>query len=363
MLALLADDHYVKPAPGSWLSHAVVRVDGVPIRFGLARLPDTAFDSAADYNRQHVFLRVRAFSLNYRDRALMTTGPGRMLSGLRGVGSDFVADVLAVGSEVTSVCPGQRVIPQMEWPPRPGFAATSVPTDSASREYLRLPHQQVMGIPDSMPDPVAAAFPLNAQTVFSMIRRLDLQPGEKVLVCAATSNTGLSAIDALRHRGVEVFALTRSPEAAAALRGLGVTSVFYGPLEHGRAELLGAARAMRGFDAVIDPFSDTYLQTSIAAMGFGGRYVTCRLGGGPPTATGSAAEFAIMMQSVVAKNLTIMGNCLGTRQDLADALAAWSAGKLAPVIDSAHCDGEIMPFLERSLCAGDRFGKVVYQYV
>ena len=46
-------------------------LEGVQVRYGIIETPDLSFDPDADKNADMVLLRVRAFSCNYRDRALI----------------------------------------------------------------------------------------------------------------------------------------------------------------------------------------------------------------------------------------------------------------------------------------------------
>ena len=69
-----------------------------------------------------------------------------------------------------------------------------------------------------------------------------------------------------------------------------------------------------------------------------------------------------IMGSMMTQNLVIMGNCLGTSDDLTRALADWQAGKLAVPIDSVHRGDAIAAFVERTYVSPERLGKVVFRY-
>lgn len=72
-----------------------------------------------------------------------------------------------------------------------------------------------------MPDVVAAAFSLGAQTAYSLVRKLNLASGENVLITSARSNTALFAIRALRRYSVNVYATSTSPQFVTELQGMG----------------------------------------------------------------------------------------------------------------------------------------------
>ena len=62
------------------------------------------------------------------------------------------------------------------------------------------------------------------------------------------------------------------------------------------------------------------------------------------------------------RNLTIIGNCIGTTSDLQRALNDYSSKSLPVVVASTFRGKQAGAFLARTYSAGDRFGKVVYQY-
>ena len=57
-----------------------------------------------------------------------------------------------------------------------------------------------------------------------------------------------------------------------------------------------------------------------------------------------------------------MGNCLGTTEDLKNALQDYASGDLKVIIDSVFTGNQVGAFFDRTYNAPDRFGKVVYRY-
>lgn len=57
-----------------------------------------------------------------------------------------------------------------------------------------------------------------------------------------------------------------------------------------------------------------------------------------------------------------MGNCLGETEDLAQALQEYTPGALPVTTDAVFEGSQVGAFIHRTYCAGDRFGKVIYQY-
>jgi NADPH:quinone reductase-like Zn-dependent oxidoreductase len=199
-----------------------------------------------------------------------------------------------------------------------------------------------------------------------MVRRLDVRRGDNVLVTAATSNTGLFGLQALVQRGARVVAVTRSGHARAELERLGAAQVIDVESADDLSAVRTVARPMGGFDAVFDPFSDVYFPSVLSVMGLGARYITCGVADQrwvvDEDDVEAMSQWKHVAKALIVKNVTLMGNCLGTTRDLADALRDWCDGRLRVVLDSVHSAGAVRNFLERTFTAPDRFGKAVYLY-
>jgi NADPH:quinone reductase-like Zn-dependent oxidoreductase len=347
-------------------------IEGVTVHCGITESAMPAFAPDAEH-RRHVLLRVKAFSCNYRDKSLIlrmaVSGRSRAFYA---VGSEFVAEVVAAGAEVDDLKPGDRVMGNNAYPDSgvPGVLP-GVPTNHASHEFLVLHGVKVMPVPAMMTDAVAAAFSIGAQTTYSMIRRLGIGRGERVLVTAAKSNTSLFALVALGRLDVELYALSTSDREAAALAALGVKEliVFDPRGEAALASHPAVARVLArgGFDAVIDPYFDLYLPHLPPVMANGGRYTTCGLYDQYLSLVGREPSrpkvpLGHLPSLVVFKNLSLIGNCIGLSADLERATADHAAGHLPVRIDSVFGGQDAVGFLARTYNASDRFGKVVFAY-
>ncbi|MGE0041723.1 MAG: zinc-binding alcohol dehydrogenase family protein [Vicinamibacterales bacterium] len=348
-------------------------LEGATVPCAVVDGPAPAFDPSAPEHASHVLVKKRGFSVNYRDRALILSMVVRAPYGsYYPVGSDFVGEVVATGPAVRSLAPGDRVIGNAAYPAsgapgvRPG-----VPVNSASRELQVFHEVKVAKVPDTMSDEVAACFTIGAQTSFSMVRRLRLQAGERVLVTAGSSNTSLFAIHALANQPVTTSVITTSARHVERLRALGVAEVIL--LDRGRPSWTDQP-AMRQvledagpFDAVIDPFFDINLGPATEVMRPGGRYISCgmldqhtHLGIGTTVGAGPA-PVAVMLRLLMG-NLEILGNCIGTDADLRAAIDAHAAGRYPVVMDRTFSGRDAAAFFDRSYNAPDRFGKVAFIY-
>jgi NADPH:quinone reductase-like Zn-dependent oxidoreductase len=350
-----------------------IEMNGISVFCGLIHTGDIHFDRNAPENRFSVLVKKIAFSCNYRDKNLifkMTTKGSD--NSFYVVCSDFIGEVIDIGSEVTELQIGDRVINNNAYP-ESGVKGIlpGVPTNNASKEYQVFHQVKLVKVPQEMPDEVAAAFSIGAQTTYSMIRKLNVTKGSNVLVTAAKSNTSLFAINALKKHSVNIYATTTSLRFEEELRAMGVKEVIL--IERSPNSLLENQALKKivsdvgGFDCVLDPFFDLYLGQVVNFMATGGRYITCGLydqyfdliGQKIPSLHLNCSR---LMSSVMLNNLQIIGNCIGQTDDLKNAIQDYVSGNLNVVVDSVFSGNQIGAFFHRTYNAQDRFGKVVYKY-
>lgn len=125
------------------------------------------------------------------------------------IGTDFAGLVEAVGKKVTSFKAGDRV-----W----GFDDSGL---SSHAEYLSFREDKTTDfIPGNISYQQAAASAEGAHYAINFINKIDLKPGQKVLVNGATGAIGSAAVQLLKHFGAEVTAVCNAKDFDA-VRSLG----------------------------------------------------------------------------------------------------------------------------------------------
>lgn len=222
-----------------------------------------------------------------------------------------------------------------------------------------------------MPDEIAAGFSIGGQTTYSMLRKLNIQEGNNVLVTAAKSNTSLFAINALRNYKANVYALSTSRQFAEKLRELGVRQLFQTDPNAesflANNEINELFKETGGFHQVIDPFMDLYLKKSLEVMQDFGSYISCGVYDQFSNLIGKVPYYNIhdwqtSLLLCCTKNLNIIGSCLGLTEDLYKAIDDYNAGSMDVIINSVHTGNQVGNFIDRTYNAKDRFGKVIYKY-
>ena len=360
MRTILTSPDPEHPPDADILETATLEVDGVQLRFDLVEVPDPEPDFDRAEFAWSVLVRVRAFSLNYRDRALVTD-PALRIRVAGGLGSEIAGEIVAAGPQAV-LNAGDRVMANMAYP-KPSAAGlhAGVLSNSSSEELAVFDSRSLIKIPDSMDDVTASAFVVGAQTATALVRRSELKSRELVLVTGATSNTSRFVLSLLGHLDVSVFAFTRRDGSAVTL-GLPDGTRLLNVDESSKLERLVQSQRFGGFDAMIDPFADVYLPWSGQLLKMHGRYITCGMAGpNSEYLRYDRPAWGELIAMMVFKNLTVRGNCLGTSEDLVSAIDAWENKRLNVPIDSVHSSGHLARFLARSH-AFDRLGKVVFKY-
>lgn len=353
------------------LQYEAVMLFGKELTFTLMEADRKDLASHAD-NEYAVLVRKTGFSLNFRDQSILLRinslceeSAEQGILYYSPIGSEFVAEVVSTGKSVTTLKPGDRVIPDGTFPAEYREIRGGVPSDYASDRFEIFHERQLLKIPDAMPDEIAAGFTIGAQTAYAMVRKAGIRPGENVLITAASSSTSIFALAALQHSGANIYLLSASPRPASPFERYRFTKLLHAPLDAGSAfQQLSAA--IGGFDVVIDPYTDIYLSPLISHIKMNGRYVTC----------GFQRQHNLMLQafhaqegklfpvilSAIANNISIIGNCLGNSADLRNAVDDYCNGKLSLAADSIYTGDDFKAFIERSFNDRTRVGKTVYLY-
>jgi NADPH:quinone reductase-like Zn-dependent oxidoreductase len=345
-------------------STSAVSLEATEFLVGLIDTVEPSFERNSDLNRLSVLVEVLAFSCNFRDKAI-AVGCAEKAIGLNffHFGSDFVARVIGVGADVSALSPGDLVIPNHCYPAHDDCEIPGVLTNHASKRMQVVPVAKLLKVPSSMNVATAAAFSVGAQTAYSLARKMEINHGEQVLLFGARSNTSLFLTAALaNNQGVRTGAIRARNGSQTSLAKAYDDLV----LSQDLIPATGEMSPLR-FNVIFDPFFDLNLATAISLLKDGGRYITCgfydQLAGLSASYPASQNNISLdVLKSVVLRNLRIIGNCLGTCDDLRRALEDHVEGLFPVKIDSVFHGDEVGQFIKRSFYSKIRVGKVIYIY-
>ena len=232
----------------------------------------------------------------------------------------------------------------------PNYDVLGYRSDGGYAEYVKVPVQNLIAIPDAIGFVEAAAFPLAFLTAWHMlVTRAKLCAGEDVLVIGAGSGVGQAAIQIAQLHGARVFATAGTDEKLAKARQLGAYEVVNHTTQDVPAAIKGLTGG-RGVDVVVEHVGTATWDRSLKCLTRAGRLVTCG------ATTGHDAQ--VDLRFLFSRQLSLLGSYMGRKSELLRAAQFFFAGQLRPVVDQTFPLTEAAE-AHRRLEARQQFGKIV----
>ncbi len=304
-----------------------------------------------------VLVRIRAFSLNYRDLLTLEGGYGSAQKQRNLVPfSDGAGEVAAIGDGVTAFAPGDRVIGNFfqSWisgPPTMAHFASALggPIDGVGAEYGLFPEHGLVRTPAHLSDEEAAALPCAGLTAWSaVVEQGGLRPGDSILI-QGTGGVSLFAFQFARLLGARVIATSSSDEKRQRLESMGAAATinYRAEPKWGRAAV--RANGDRPFDHIIEVGGRGTLNESLKAIRPGGSLSLIGVLSG--------ADAELRLPFVVMANIRLQGITVGPRLHFENMLRAMEDNNLRPVIDRVF-DLDALDAALDHMAAGRHFGKI-----
>ncbi len=302
-----------------------------------------------------VVLKMRAWSLNYRDLMVVKGQYNPRLRLPATPLSDGVGEVAAVGDGVTRVKTGDRVagIFMQKWlagevTEAIGRSSLGGGPEGMLAEYVLLHEDGVVHVPAHLSDEEAATLPCAAVTAWhALITEGALKPGDTILT-QGTGGVSLFALQFARLAGARIIITSSSDAKLQRARQMGASDgINYKTTpdwEEKVRELTGGA----GVDHVVELGGAGTLGKSLRAVRMNGRISLI----GVLTGGGQVNPMPILM-----KNARVQGIYVGSREMFEAMNRAIALHQLRPVVDRVFGFTEIAAAL-RHLESGAHFGKV-----
>ncbi len=288
--------------------------------------------------RGQVLVRLRAAALNRLDLWVRVGWPGIRLEYPHIPGADGAGEVAEVGEGVTQWKVGDRVVINSNlacgicdfcragWDNRcRSWQLLGETVRGTYAEYVVVPAENLLAIPDGFDDRSAAAAALVFHTAWhSLIVRGNLRPGETVLVVGASGGVNTASIQIAKLAGAVVYVVGSNSEKLALAESLGADHLIDRSQDENWSKVIYNLTDKRGVDVVVDNVGVTFMQ-SFRCAAKGGRILTVGNSGG--------AKFEFDNRYMFAKHLSLIGSTMGTKTDFAQVMSLIFAGKLRPVLD------------------------------
>ncbi len=227
-------------------------------------------------------------------------------------GGEAAGEIMAVGSEVTGLAVGDRVLCGG------GFAEETVQ-----------PAASVIKLPAGVGFEAAAAFRSNYTTAMYALQRGRLQPGETLLVHGAAGGVGLATVDMGKLMGARVIATARSAERLAVCKRLGADDVI--DYSGGFRDQVLALTGGRGADVIFDPVGGDVFDESMRCVAPFGRILSVGFTSGRP-AVAKTNHLLVKDAEVIGFTIGALGKLdpPRARRNLEVLIGLLSAGRIHP---------------------------------
>lgn len=332
---------------------------------GIDRLRYEDADDPKITSGRDVIVKLEAAALNHIDIWVRMGATGMAIPMPHILGADGAGGVVEVGADVRTVRTGDKVClysftgcGKCEFCLSDrDFLCIRVRSlgerlDGTYAPYIKVSPENCFPIPSYMTFVEAAAFPLVFVTVWRMlVTNARLQPGETLLVVGIGGGVAGAALQIAKHIGARVIVTSGSDEKLERAKEYGADHGIHHRRKNFAEEAVRLTEG-RGVDVVLDSVAGEVWEQSLHSLGRGGRLVTCgATAGGEPNDD---------LTTMIARELTIHGSTLGSREDFRQLLSFLELARIHPIIDSQFPLKEAAAAQQRMEQAL-QFGKILLQ--
>ncbi len=259
-------------------------------------------------------VKMGASGLNYSDLMIRNgTYPGEVKFPYR-VGREIAGTVEQLGDSVGNLRVGQRV-------------SGIVPAGGSMAEYAIAPAPALFPTPDTIPDAVAAAIPVQgAAAMLTMGSLANVQAGEDVLIHSAAGGVGGLATQIAVAMGANVVGTTSRDDKLTAITQLGATAVNYTNSDW--TDQVLAATDGNGADVVLESLGGQFFTDSWQkASALDARIVTIGAAYGP---------VSVDTTDILVLHRTLMGFNIGSYFPERGNLVAAALNELANLVQNGE---------------------------
>ena len=310
-----------------------------------------------------VLVSIKARSLNRIEIVARNGYPGLNINLPHVLGPDGSGEVVTTGKNVKLLKRGDRVVVYPVIVPEedeftekgldfmsPSWKYVGLHTHGTYAEYVSLPQECLVKIPDTLDFISASSLPTAGLTAYHGLKNVaSLSAGDTFFVWGATGGVGVFAIQIAKHLGAKVVAATSKESKKQKLYDIGADFVVNSESDDVAAKVKEFTGG-RGVDVVLDYVGPATFQKSFDMLKKGGKILLCG------QLTGRETNFSIHMTYF--KHISILGFYLGAKQEMEEFVHLVSAGKIKPIIHDTMKLKD-MQSAHRIMEKSEHFGKIV----
>lgn len=286
--------------------------------------------------RDEILIKVKAVSLNYRDKAIVDGIylPELMIKPFVPV-SDASGEIVAIGKDVTKFKVGDRVVSHLysEWIDGKanqdyGPSAVGGPNDGGLAEYMILKEKATVYAPSNLSDEEASTLPIAALTNwFALVEYGKIKAGDTVVVLG-TGGVSIYAIQIASALGARVIVTTSSDEKGSIAKQLGAHEVInYKKTPEWDKEVLRLTNGL-GAEHILEVVGGSSINQSINAASLQGNiYIIGFL---------ESMYAEVNLFNLLAKQVKIQGIYVGHKNAFDNMIKAFNQLNIKPVIDTVY---------------------------
>ena len=188
--------------PAAKDNEILIRIHATSVNFGDTMARNFKAITPRQFNMPFLFWLLTKISFGLRQPKITV------------LGNEFAGEIEAVGRDVKRFKQGDQIF---------GYPGQSF---GAYAEYLCMPEDSVLAIkPTNMTYEEAAVVPYGAIMALPLLRRVNIQPGQKVLVNGASGGIGSAAVQIAKYFGAEVTGVCGTPRVEF-VKSLGADKVI-----------------------------------------------------------------------------------------------------------------------------------------
>jgi NADPH:quinone reductase-like Zn-dependent oxidoreductase len=287
-----------------------------------------------------IIVRVKASSINHLDLWMRQGIRGPEIPMPHISGCDGSGEVVQLGKNVSGLALNEKVLiyPGIScgecrycktgWDSLcPAYHIVGYQIQGTFAEYVKIPAGCAIPIPEKLSFEEAASIPLVFLTAYHMLfTRAKIKIGEDVLVMAAGSGVGSSAIQLAKAAGTRVIASAGSQEKLELAKKLGADET----INYQKDDLTQKIKNLtggRGVDVIIEHVGGENFKKGLYALSRNGRIVTC----------GATAQpiIDLDLRLLFVRHVNLIGSYMGAKWELLEVIKLFQAGKLKAVVDKA----------------------------